>query len=49
MNKEDLKWYREHGYPETVVNTAEEIANKVEKFYNLVFDFMFISKSTKTY
>lgn len=43
MNQNDLKWYRENGFPDTVVTTAAEIAAQVEKYYEMEFGEIFIS------
>ncbi len=43
MNKNDFNWYREIGFADTVVNTAEDIASRVESYYEMKFDEIFIS------
>lgn len=47
MNQNDLKWYRDNGFPETVVTTAAETTALVEKYYEIEFDEMFISNVLK--
>lgn len=43
MKQNVLKWYREIGFPETVVSTAADIIAQVETFYDMLFDGIFIS------
>lgn len=43
MNKNDLNWYREIGFADAVVNSAEEILSRVESYYEMEFDEIFIS------
>ncbi len=43
MIQNDLNWYRDNGFPETVVSTAAEITAQVEKYYEIEFDEIFIS------
>ena len=47
MNQKDLNWYRENGFTETVVTTADEIAAQVEHFYEMEFSEMFICNIQK--
>ena len=47
MNQNDLKWYRENGFPETVVSTAVEITAQVERFYEMEFVEIFICNIQK--
>ena len=43
MTQDDLNWYKENGFPETVVKTAAEKKAQVEKYYEMEFDEIFIS------
>ncbi len=43
MNQNDLEWYREIGFPNTVVSTAADIIAQVETYYAMLFDGFFIS------
>lgn len=43
MNQNDLNWYKDNGFPETVVSTAAEIIAQVEKYYEMEFCEVFIS------
>lgn len=45
MIQDDLKWYRENDFPETVVASAEEICSQIEKYYEITFVGLFISNT----
>lgn len=45
MYQNDLKWYREIGFPEAVVDAAEVMAVRVEKYYEMEFNRLFISNT----
>ena len=53
MIQDDLKWYRENHFPETVVDSAEKIGSQIEKYYEITFDGLFVSnkknESTEEY
>ena len=43
MDKKEFNWYREIGYPEAVVSSAEVTVSQVESYYEMEFDEIFIS------
>lgn len=47
MIKNDLKWYRENGFTETVVSTATEVSKQVERLYEMKFSELFICNIQK--
>lgn len=45
MNQNLLKWYAENGFPQTVIDAAQTIISRVQKYYEVEFDEVFISNA----
>ena len=43
MIQDDLKWYREIGFPETVISLAEDNISRIERYYGITFEGFYIS------